>query len=128
MKLKLPIVAPFMIRYGLYYSNFHAAVDKNGYLQENPLSEMIYNQVVKGIIQVPVVHCSYLIQYESIPWLTYDDNSYRYEYVIFSDVARKNNVVQYLDNREMYGYISFAETQEDMKKEPWIATVEGWFK
>lgn len=128
MKLKLPIVAPFMIKQGIYYSNFHAAVDKNGYLEQSPLSEMIYNQVVKGILQVPLVHCSYLIRYESIPWLTYDDDSYRYEYVIFSDVARRNNVTQYLDNREMYGYISFAETQEDMQKEPWIATVESWFK
>ena len=68
------------------------------------------------------------IQYESIPWLTYDDDSYRYEYVIFSDVARRNHVTQYLDNREMYGYISFAETQDDMKKEPWVSVVEGWFK
>lgn len=128
MKLKLPIVAPFMVRHGLYYSNFHAAVDKNGYLEQTPLSEMIYNQIIKGLIQVPVVHCCYLIQYDSIPWLTYDDNSYRYEYVIFSDVARRNHVTQYLDNREMYGYITFAETYEEMQKEPWVSIVESWLK
>ncbi len=128
MKLRLPIVAPFMILQGSYYSNFHAAIDKNGYLAQTSLSETIYNQVVKGILQLPVVHCCYLIRYEYLPYVTYDDNSYRYEYVIFSDVARRNNVTQYLDNRELYGYITFAETEEEMKKQGWVSQVEDWLK
>ena len=53
MKLKLPIVAPFMVRQGSYYSNFHAAIDKNGYLEESPLSEMIYDQVLKELFRFP---------------------------------------------------------------------------
>lgn len=126
MRLKLPIVAPFLIEAGRYYSNFHAAIDKNGYLEASPLSEMIYNQVIKGIIQLPVVHCTYLIDRECIPYVTYDDNSYRYEYVIFSDIARRNNVTQYLDNRELYGYITFAEDLESLQKEWWFSQVSGW--
>ena len=58
----------------------------------------------------------------------YDDNSYRYEYVIFSDLARKQNVAQYLDNREFYGYITFAETKEDVANLGWLQTVENWIK
>lgn len=126
VNLKLPCVAPFMILQGSYYSNFHAAIDKNGYLAQSPLSELIYNQVIKGILQVPVVHCCYLIRYECLPYVTYDDNSYRYEYVIFSDVARRNHVIQYLDNRELYGYITFAENKEEFEKSAWISQVEAW--
>lgn len=128
MHLRLPIVAPFMIVHGIYYSNFHAAIDKNGYLASSDLSQMIYDQVIKGIIQLPVVHCCYLLRRDCIPFITYDDHSYRYEYVIFSDVARRNNVTQYLDNRELYGYITFAENTEELNKECWVSTVKAWLK
>lgn len=128
MKLRLPIVAPLMILPGSYYANYHAAVDQNGYLAETNLSSMIYNQEIKGILQVPVVHCGYLIRHECLPFVTYDDNSYRYEYVIFSDIARKNNVTQYLDNRQVYGYITFAENEKEFKELWWVSQVEGWLK
>ena len=39
--------------------------------------------------------------------LTYEDGSDRYEYVVFSESARKSLVPQYLDNRQVYGYITF---------------------
>ena len=41
--------------------------------------------------------------------LTYEDGTTRYEYVVFSDSARTSGVVQYLDNRQVYGYITFAD-------------------
>jgi hypothetical protein len=41
--------------------------------------------------------------------LSYEDESGRHEYVIFSDVARKAAIPQYLDNRQVYGYITFSE-------------------
>ena len=128
MKLKLPIVAPLMIVPGIYYSNFHIAIDQNGYLIPSKFAEVLYNQEIKGIVEVPVVHCCYLMRRECIPFITYDDNSYRYEYVIFSDVARRNRVTQYLDNRELYGYITFAENVEDMEKESWVPRVKEWFQ
>lgn len=77
----------------------------------------IYNQKIKGLIEVPVVHCTYIIRHEVLHLLTYDGDSWRYEYVIFSDSARKNNIAQYIDNRKLYGYASFAETENDFKKE-----------
>lgn len=104
----LPIVAPFLKANQGMYSNFHAAIDKNGYLSNCPLYYQLYNQEIKGLTPVPVVHCTYLVRHEVIKSLYYDDNSYRYEYVIFSDSARKNNINQYFDTRELYGYCSFS--------------------
>ena len=109
MSTGLPIVAPLLKANGTScYANFHAAIDKNGYLSPCPLYYQLFNQEIKGLTPVPVVHCSYLVRHEVIKSLTYDDDSYRYEYVIFSDSARKSNVNQYLDTRELYGYCSFS--------------------
>lgn len=125
--VNLPIVAPFLFYPGIYYANYHAAVDQNGYLKESPLYNMIFDQAIKGLIQVPVVHCCYFIQYSYLPYVSYDDDSYRYEYVIFSDVARKNNIAQYLDNRDSYGFITFAENAEDLNKLWWVESLNSWF-
>ena len=58
---------------------------------------------------MPVVHCTYLVRADVIPELTYEDESDRHEYVVFSDSARKAGIPQYLDNRQVYGYITFGE-------------------
>lgn len=126
--VNLPIVAPLIIIPGMYYANYHADIDQNGYLKESPMYTLMYDQALKGLLQVPVVHCCYFIRHQYLPYMSYDDESYRYEYVIFSDVARKNNIPQYLDNRELYGYITFAETVEDFQKNWWISVVLDWFK
>lgn len=62
---------------------------------------------------MPVVHCTYLVRVDVIPSLTYQDDSERYEYLVFSDVARKRGITQYLDNRSIYGYILFDRGSED---------------
>ena len=58
---------------------------------------------------MPVVHCTYLIRAACLPALSYIDASARHEYVIFSESARKAGVPQYLDNRQVYGYLSLTE-------------------
>lgn len=108
VKTNLPIVAPFLKGDKGLYANFHADIDENGYYKGCPLYYMLFNQEIKGLTAVPVVHCTYLIRHECIKSLYYDDDSYRYEYVIFSDSARKNNINQYLDTRELYGYCSMS--------------------
>lgn len=115
----LPIVAP-LLHTNCAYSNFHAAVDQNGYLQQSQFYLPMVNMELKGLIQVPVVHCTYFIKHEYLKDMSYDDESYRFEYVIFSDNARKKNIPQYLDCRKGHGRITFASTIEDLKKEPWI--------
>ena len=115
----LSIVAP-LLHSNCAYSNFHAAIDKNGYYQSSPFYLPLVNQEIKGIIQVPVVHCTYFIRYEILPEIVYDDESYRYEYVIFSDNARKKNIPQYLDTTDVFGYLTQAEDMKELAAEPWF--------
>jgi len=120
-QVHLPIVAPFLNwDDAKFYSNYHSEIDKNGYFQLSPLYYQIYERKVRGLIELPVVHCTYLIRKEVLDKISYDDNSNRYEYVIFSDVARKNNIPQYFDNRELYGRLTFAESQDELLNEKWI--------
>lgn len=118
---RFQIVAPFLklSDYRLY-SNYHADICPDGYLKENNLYYDIFNQTTKGFIQVPVVHCSYFIRQDVLDDISYSDETKRHEYVIFSDNARKKNIPQYLDNREVYGRITFAENREELLEEHWL--------
>lgn len=118
IKTNVPIVAPFLKCYvNPYYSNYHDAIDVNGYYMASTFYYDLLEQRVKGIIELPLVHCTYFIRNEVLDTICYDDESGRYEYVIFSHSARKQNVAQYLDNRKIYGYVSFAESTEEFEKE-----------
>ncbi|NGX45427.1 MAG: hypothetical protein K940chlam2_00581 [Chlamydiae bacterium] len=118
VKTELPIVAPFLRTIQPSpYSNFHAAVDENGYFANSNLYTDLLGQTIKGLVEVPVVHCTYLIRNDVLDKIAYDDESGRYEYVIFSDTARKEKIPQYLDNRKVYGRITFAETVEEFENE-----------
>lgn len=120
IKTNVPIVAPFLRCQGYerrFYSNYHDALDSNGYYIPSVFYYDILDQRVKGIIEVLLVHCTYFIRHEVLHTVCYDDESARYEYVIFSHSARRQNVPQYIDNRKIYGYVSFAENTEDFEKE-----------
>jgi hypothetical protein len=119
LKSNVPIVAP-LLRSNCTYSNYHADIDKNGYYRDSPNYLPLLYQQIKDLFPVPVVHCTYFIRHEVLHELTYDDDSYRYEYVIFSDTARKKNITQYLDTREVYGYLTFVDSFEALKAEPWF--------
>jgi glycosyltransferase involved in cell wall biosynthesis len=112
--LDLPIAAPLLrsIAPGRFYSNYHAEIDSVGYYQDCDQYFWILNRYVRGIIEVPVVHCTYLVRSDVIPELTYEDASGRHDYVVFSDSARKAGIPQYLDNRQIYGYIRYGESDE----------------
>lgn len=117
----LPVVAPFLRKtYDNYYSNYHAETDENGYYKDCDLYYQILFQRIKGLIEVPVVHCTYFIRKEFLNCAIYDDESYRYEYVVFSDWLRKQNVPQYLDNRKLYGRMTSAETAQEFENEIWL--------
>ncbi len=126
VETNLPIVAPFLrASPPSLYSNFHAAIDENGYFANSPYYMAFLTGEIRGLIQQPVVHCTYLVRHEVADKITYDDESYRYEYVIFSDSARKHNIPQYLDNRKEYGWVTFAENSDDFATEPWIHEFEA---
>ena len=114
----LPVVGP-LLRNGddplSHYSNFHYLTDENGYYRHSPLYFDVLYQTVKGLIQVEVIHCTYLVRKEALDGVIYNDGSGRYEYVIFSDMLRKHGIPQYIDNRRCYGKITFCNTEEEFK-------------
>lgn len=118
LSVNLPIVAPLLYSNNAY-SNYHSAIDINGYHIPCPHYLTILNREIKGLIELPVVHCTYLVRYEYLPLMTYDDESYRYEYVIFSDNARKKGIPQYLDTRQVYGNLTLCDTAQELLEEPW---------
>jgi glycosyltransferase involved in cell wall biosynthesis len=109
--LDLPIASPFLrsIGPGQYYSNYHAEIDDNGFFRNCDQYYWILSRHIRGVVEVPVVHCTYLVRADVIPQLTCVDASGRHEYVVFCESARKANIPQYLDNRQIYGYITFGE-------------------
>jgi Glycosyl transferase family 2 len=111
----LPIVAPLLrhIEPDNPYSNFHAGIDGKGYYADTDSYWPVLHRNITGIFEVPVVHCTYLIRADVIPSLGYADGSPRHEYVIFSDRARKMGIPQYIDNRQMYGFLTL---DDDGKK------------
>lgn len=78
-----------MLKSNRLYSNFHVDVDENGYYKHNDIYHQYLNATIKGLIELSVVHCTYFIHNKFLKDVSYDDNSYRYEYVVFSDVLRK---------------------------------------
>lgn len=109
--LNLPIVAPFLRSMGPgdFYANFHAEIDVNGYYEECDQYAWTLHRWVRGILEMPVVNCTYLIRVDVLNDLAYEDGTHRDEYVVFSESARKQGTPQYLDNRQVYGYVATGE-------------------
>ena len=137
VKANLPIVAPLLVTCNppgsgasshRWYSNYHDTIDERGYLKECDSYHKILRQETKELLLLPVVHCTYLIRYETLPEIAYNDGSNDHEYIIFSRNARKKNIAQYLDNREIYGYLTFTETKATFAQEPWIEEIKKWHK
>jgi hypothetical protein len=126
----LGVVAPMLVT-KTAYSNFHYDVDANGYLKDHPNYLKVLNRQLSGCVEVAVVHCTYFIANHLLYYVSYDDKSARYEYVIFSDVLRKRKIPQYLDNRQYYGFLTFADTEADFAKElkdHYGAHIDKYFK
>ena len=112
----LGVIAPMLVTKSAY-SNYHSSIDANGYCVTGDEYLKILNKRIKGCIDVPVVHCTYFIAHHILNKVSYDDGSFRYEYVVFSDVLRKQKIPQYIDNRKDYGRISFATTKEEFEED-----------
>lgn len=110
--LDLPIVAPLLrhVDPANPYSNYHAAIDAQGYYRPCDEYHWLLQQRVRGVNELPVVHCTYLVRADQIARLRYRDGTARHEYVIFSDSARQSGVPQYLDTRDVYGYLTLDES------------------
>jgi hypothetical protein len=115
----LPVIGP-LVKNGddpaSLYADYHHCTDANGYYQSCQHYFDIWGQTVKGLIQVDVIHCTYLLRNEVLQHITYDDGSGRYEYVIMSYTLRKLGIPQYIDNRKLYGKLTFCDTEETFKQ------------
>lgn len=116
----LPVVAPFLVTGSTTYSNYHHRVTADGYCRETPEYHTIHRQEVQGLILVDLVHCTYLIRHPYTSMTSYvDDGTGRHEYVIMAEHLRRQEIPQYLDNRYIYGHVTFALTSDDLASEPW---------
>ena len=87
------------------YSNYFCDISPTGYWKSHPnYRKILYRQMV-GTFQVPVVHCTYLIKTEFIDSLGYVDGTDDYEFVIFSRLARSNNIPQFICNEKEFGVL-----------------------
>ena len=111
------VIAPILHKKDSNYSNYHYSVDKNGYYAYNAHYHTILNHQIVGLFQVECIHCTYLIPFDYLDKVLYNDGSFRYEYVIFSSELRKHKIPQYIDNTTPYGFLTFATTTEDFEKE-----------
>lgn len=121
MKKNKPIIAPMLrsipnICDG--YSNYFSSVDSCGYFKKNPNYIKILRRENIGTFEVPVVHCTYLIESKYIDKLNYIDGTKDYEFVIFSREARKNHIEQYICNEQEFGsLIHFGDGKSTLEKE-----------
>ena len=54
------VIGP-MLTSATNYSNYHNMIDANGYMKQNELYHSILRRDIKGILEVPVIHCTYFI-------------------------------------------------------------------
>jgi hypothetical protein len=128
MATNLPVVGPFLITGNTSYSNYHHRVDKNGYFLYDSEYYIIHQQSLRGLIAVDVIHCTYFIRRDILSKVSYlpeDNKPFKHEYVIFSENLRKAGIQQYIDNRRVYGRITFADNLQDLLKEFWLSEFDG---
>lgn len=118
IELNMPIVGP-LIRFEDPYninSNFAPMLDASG----QPFFETsnygpILSQSIRGVIDVPVIHCCYLIRKDVLPRVTYTNlhSKTRHEYLTFAENARHSKIPMFLDNRQLYG-VSTMRNPDDL--------------
>lgn len=121
VRSKKSVIGPFLrlISHGSsvsMYSNFHADISSTGYHIDNKNYNDIWAQVNPSIHEVNVIHCTYYIKNEVLGNVNYFDNTNHHEYVIFSRNLRNCGIKQYIDNREIYGLLTFDDTEEQFNK------------
>lgn len=97
-----------------YYSNYHYMVDDYGSILNEPVYYQLLYRVegYVGVWDVDCVHCTYLIKRKYLDKLSYLEDSDRWEYMVFSESARKARIDQYLDNRKIYGILTLTENAQ----------------
>ena len=113
---KLKVFGP-MLPTKTGYSNYHYAVDNDGYYAHHDNYMKLLHKQIVGAHEVAVIHCTYFINNDTLKDISYNDGTGRHEYVIFSDVLRKKNIKQYLLNDKFYGILTWHLDENDLKND-----------
>jgi hypothetical protein len=96
----------------LWYSNFHDAVDENYWYQATERYNQILAEELRGIFEVPLVHCTYLVQSKFFNSINYSFKFGDWEYKNFARSCNKFGVSQFIDARKTYGYVTLSNDVE----------------
>jgi glycosyltransferase involved in cell wall biosynthesis len=124
--LKLPVVAPFLRTVipthreahgseNENYSNFHDGIDVEGGFVDTERYYQIMGSEVSGVLEVPLVHCTYLVSREIFEHINYGLLEGNWEYRNFALSCLSNSVKQYLDASRTFGFITFGNEVQDRK-------------
>ncbi len=106
-----PIIAPYLIDFAKRntYSNYFPKIDSKGYfLPDREYEIALWSGSKRGTFEVPVVHCTYLINTNYLKDLTYiTDKDFEYEFITFSNSARDKKIPQYICNERLFGYVRY---------------------
>ncbi|SPN79904.1 Glycosyltransferase family 2 [Cedratvirus Zaza IHUMI] len=113
--LEKGVVGPLLRGQGCY-ANYHYNITPDGYCADSGQGNYldILHGSHKGVIEVPVIHCTYFIRKEHLKDIVYVDGSGRHEYVIFSANLRNKGIKQYLTNETYFGYLTFADSRTEL--------------
>ena len=136
VELNLPAVAP-LLRYAIdktekaensraanwMYSTFTNKVNEWGDTQhgapEHTFPEGyfdILHRLNVGVHPVELIHATYLLSRDVVDRISYQNGSWGgFDYIIFAYNLRQAGIQQYLDNREVYGYMTLAENINSVK-------------
>ncbi|MEI6649505.1 MAG: hypothetical protein WCO08_07685 [Actinomycetes bacterium] len=124
VRLQLEIVAPLVRYAGIEesngqpswyygnYANYHDEIYEDAAYKHSENYHRILNQEYRGITKVQLVHCTYLVRADVIPHLNYLYEEDKLEYRNFALSAVHSDIPQYIDNREIYGYLTFDKDVE----------------
>lgn len=114
-----PVIAPLMRAAPQPhdpYRNFFADVTETGYFQLHPDYFPIAAREKLGTFKLPCVQGVYLIQANAVDKLSFTDHFEGWEFVTFSNNARKNGVDQYLCNEREFGFLLHFSGEEEKEK------------
>ena len=63
---------------------------------------------IQGVIQVPLVHCTYLLKKNILRFVNYRVIEGNWEYRNFAISLNKSKVEQFIDARRTYGYLTLS--------------------
>ena len=119
ISLNLPCVAPLLrcsiptlsapgISENKYYSNFHFEINSNYSFKDSEIYRKIMDNDIQGVIQVPLVHCTYLLKKNIFGFVNYMEIEGNWEYRNFAISLNKAKVEQFIDARRTYGYLTLS--------------------